>query len=70
MNCLSPTRLGRRVIFIFGRSLAVFDPTDITSSLDYRFMFLSFHHSSVRNTSTIQLDAFQEREASYKIKSS
>lgn len=45
---------------IFGHSPAGSEPTGITFSPDYRFLFMSFQHPSASNSDTEQNDAFQE----------
>lgn len=47
---------------IFGNTPLGSEPTGLTFSPDYRFMFLSFQHPSAGNSASSQLDAFQQIE--------
>jgi len=45
---------------IFGRSPAGSEPTGITFSPDYKYLFMSFQHPTAANNSSSQTDAFQD----------
>ena len=47
---------------LFGRSPTGSEPTGITFSPDYRFLFMSFQHPAIANSSTSQVDAFGNRK--------